>query len=1029
MRRLKLSAGLLSPALFTLFLSLLSPATLAAQSIAGIVRDTSGGVLPGVTVEAASPSLIERVRTAVSDGTGQYRITDLTPGVYRVTFTLAGFSVVQRESVEVSGAGVTTINADMRVGALEETIIVTGETPVVDVQTSTRRIAVLDKSIVEVLPASRGYGNFLAAIPGIQATGLNSGVTPTTNFFTSRGGRGNEGTIQIDGMNVGSAFNGGGVAGFAYDPSSAEEIQITVAGGLGEVDRGGPAFNIIPKTGGNSFAGQYFGSTSGEWSQGDNLDDTLKSYGITEVPGIINNWDTSVSLGGPVFRDRLWFYGTARTYGTHQDVANAYGNLNMGNPNSWSYQRDDNLKQRSSNSKQIGAIRLTGQLTPKNKVGFYHDYNKACTGSALVQGGDQCRDRESNWIALGGSTTAPETGTVWDDREKIVQATWTSPATNRLLFEMGFSSFNSRWGGQTPAGALTNLVAVTEQNAAAGVPLPNYTYRGLATPFGNDQQHNVWRASASYVTGAHNMKVGYQAAYQVHYNFSALANANPLSYRFNNGVPNQFTMSIAPLTQSNRTRYDALYVQDQWTRGRLTLQGGLRYEHAWSWHPAGQNGVLQAGPYTGEFVFSRTEGVKGYHDITPRMGAAYDMFGNGKTSLKVNVSKYLQPANNEGTYTINSPATTYQRTTNRSWTDGNRNYAPDCDLMNPLAQNNAASGGDTCGAWSNLNFGNPFNTTRVNPDVLDGWGVRAYDWQFGVSLQQEILPRVSAEVSYNRRSWGNFFFTDNQAIGPEDFDTVTIAAPLHSQLPNGGGYPVTLLTRNTRTALGTTSNYFTFADEFGETTYYWHGVDVTVNARMRNGLVFQGGTSTGGGVQDICEIWAALPELVGGQQVNNCDVSEPWLTNFRGLASYTVPKVDVLVSAILRSQANVSPATTATAVATNGASLAANYNVPNAEFVRLLGRPLAGGVANQSVNLLRSSERYGERVNSVDMRFAKILRFGRTRTNLGFDLYNLFNANTGTTYNQAFGADGATWLRPTAILNPRFVRFNATVDF
>ena len=259
----KRPVGLLSPAVFTLCLSLLSPATVAAQSIAGVVRDTSGGVLPGVTVEAASPSLIERVRTAVSDGTGQYRITDLTPGVYRVTFTLAGFSVVQREAVEVSGAGVTTINADMRVGALEETIVVTGETPVVDVQTSTRRIAVLDKSIVEVLPASRGYGNFLAAIPGIQATGLNSGSTPTTNFFTSRGGRGNEGTIQIDGMNVGSAFNGGGVAGFAYDPSSAEEIQITVAGGLGEVDRGGPAFNIIPKTGGNSFAGQYFGSTSG----------------------------------------------------------------------------------------------------------------------------------------------------------------------------------------------------------------------------------------------------------------------------------------------------------------------------------------------------------------------------------------------------------------------------------------------------------------------------------------------------------------------------------------------------------------------------------------------------------------------------------------------------------------------------------------------------------------------------------------------------------------------------------------------
>ncbi len=190
-------------------------------------------MLPGVTVEAASPALLEKVRTSVTDGTGQYRVENLVPGLYTVTFTLPGFVTVRREGVDVSGQQVITISADLRVGGVQETITVTGETPLVDVHTATRTQKVIDNEVVSVLPASRGYGNILATVPGIQATGLNSGANPVMNFFTARGGRGNEGTVQIDGMNVGSAFNGGGVAGFGYDTANATEIQVTIAGGLG----------------------------------------------------------------------------------------------------------------------------------------------------------------------------------------------------------------------------------------------------------------------------------------------------------------------------------------------------------------------------------------------------------------------------------------------------------------------------------------------------------------------------------------------------------------------------------------------------------------------------------------------------------------------------------------------------------------------------------------------------------------------------------------------------------------------------
>jgi Carboxypeptidase regulatory-like domain len=1028
---------------------LLLPVLAYAQgsALSGVVKDSSGAVLPGVTVEASSPVLIEKTRTAVTDSTGLYRVTELPPGTYKVTFTLTGFATVVRNGVELTGASVTTINADLRVGAVAETITVTGETPVVDVQTSARKQVVLSSAMIESLPAARGYGNLLATVPGIQGTGTDVSSAVSTNFFTSRGGRGNEGTIQIDGMNVGSAFNGGGVAGFGYPIGESSEIQVTIGGGLGEVDRGGPAFNLIPKTGGNTFSGTGFLSLAGSWSQGDNFDDTLQSYGFTTVPQIIKNWDTNFAIGGPIVKDRLWFFNNVRSYGNHQEVLNLYGNANAGDQSKWTYVADHSLPARAAAAKMIEAIRLTGQATPRNKVGFYLDYQSVCNGSAYEKGAEQCRDRGDDWIALGSvgagffGALAPESGNVWDNREKITQFTWSSPATNKMLFEAGFSQFASRFGGQIPGGALLDFIPVQEQSTLGGVPIGNFTYRGWASAGSNEQFHNVWRASGTYVTGAHSMKIGYQAAFQVQKNFQNAG--SQLSYVFNNTNPIQFTLRDAPFWQSNRTRFDAIYAQDQWTRGRLTLQGGVRYEHAWSWFPEGENGIVEDNAFGTKFLFPETKGVTGYHDITPRMGAAYDVFGNGKTSVKMNFSKYLQAANNDAQYTISNPAVTFQQTTNRSWTDSNNNRVVDCVLMSKVGENNTATGGDICGPWSNLNFGSPAGATVVNPDVLHGWGVRPYDWQFGVSVQQEIAPRVALDVSYNRRSWGNFFFTDNRALTPQDFDIATITAPLNPLLPNGGGYPVTFYTRNSRSPLGATDNYYTFASDYGDVTTYWHGVDVGINARMRNGLTLQGGTSAGRGVRDYCQVVEKLPEtytvpavpatsFLSQQQVAACAVTEPWLWGLRGLVSFTIPKIDVLVSSSFRSNENVQPSTINIYVATNGLSQSANYNVTSAILQQSnLGRPLATGLAFQTVDLTLPGDVYPDRISSLDLRLAKILRFGRTRTNVGIDFYNLFNANTGTAYNQVFDVQtaGATWLRPSTVLAARFARFNVTVDF
>src|SRR5688572_25254518 len=400
----------------------LMPAMVSAQSIAGVVRDASGAVLPGVTVEATSPALIEKVRSAVTDGSGQFRLDTLSAGTYSVTYTLPGFSTVKRDAVQVQTGVTVTLNADLRVGGLQETITVTGETPVVDVQNSTRVQRVLSDEVLAALPASRGYGNLLTTVSGIQANGTqNGGINPTMVFFTSRGGRSNEGTIQIDGMNVGSAFNGGGVAGYGYDTTNAQEVQLTVAGGLGEADRGGPQFNIVPKTGGNTFSGTYFGSLAGEWSQGNNVDDTLKSYGIPAPTTIIKNWDTSFALGGPIMRDRIWFYGVARTIGDYTNIAGVFANANAGNPNAWNIVPDQTVAGRSANSRKVAGARVTGQASERNKISAYFDYQKVCNGSAYSLDGDQCRTRGDEWIGVGGfGNWSPEATHVWDDAERIM---------------------------------------------------------------------------------------------------------------------------------------------------------------------------------------------------------------------------------------------------------------------------------------------------------------------------------------------------------------------------------------------------------------------------------------------------------------------------------------------------------------------------------------------------------------------------------------------------------------------------------
>jgi len=533
------------------------------------------------------------------------------------------------------------------------------------------------------------------------------------------------------------------------------------------------------------------------------------------------------------------------------------------------------------------------------------------------------------------------------------------------------------------------------------------------------------------------------------------ANTTLLRYVFNNRQPNGFGFYLTPRWEVNdRTATQSLYAQDQWTLGRLTVQGAIRYDRAWSWAPSEHNGSTQTSQFMpNPITFPRTVSVAGYNDITTRWGAAWDVFGTGRTALKANIGKYLQTATNDENYAVNNPAGLSRFVTfvtNRSWVDNDADRAIDCELMNFGAQGPATTGSvDTCGALSgnNLNFGNPNpNATVVNPDILTGWGVRPADWGLNVSVQHEVLPRVSVEVGYNRRWFQNFFVTDNRAVSASDYTPWTFTAPQHEELPGGGGYPIDLQAITQAAALRPAQNYITFESDYGgERTQYWHGVTVSATARLNWGLTVQGGTTTGRGVRDRCDTAAALPEefLVGVgsplARIDTCKVTEPWLTTIRGLANYTVPWVDILVSANFRSlnPANALPGLVGSVSATNGASLNANASVPNTAIQASLGRLPGTALANgtTTINFLRPGELYpAERVNQLDMRVAKILRFGGRRADIGIDVYNVLNSSDTTAFDPTFtytvtATNPQRFLFPTSIVAPRFARFNLTLSF
>jgi hypothetical protein len=999
----------------------------AQASIVGTARDASGAVLPGVTVEASSPALIEKARTVVTNGVGQYSIEDLRPGTYTVTFTLQGFTTVKREGIQLAGSFVATVNGDLRVGGVAETITVSGEAPVVDV-TSTRNQQIISGQTIGDIPTSRNYSSFTHLVPALNVQQNDfSGSNPALySVFQIHGGRRNEGQVLVDGMNGG--YQGMGVSGYVPEVGNAQEVVVTLSGGLGEATTGGPQMNIVTKTGGNTFAGGFFISGTGDKFQGENL----AGSGLTATNSLQKLVEVNPSFGGPVVRDTLWFFGTFRYLTSRQSVASMWTNLNAGDPTKWTYLPADGRDGRPLDQAVTAGLwkqgngRVTWQATPRNKFSVWSSVQYHCI--ACEGGGD------GTGLGFGASVRAPEAYTTNENHPSaMTQVSWQSPVTNRLLLEANTQLGAYFWWGSRQKNAFdTTMIPVLE---TAG-PIPNLNFRAENWS-GHKGFTNIVQGSASYITGSHSAKVGFRlhqniAMYPVNF-----YNDSQVSYVFTNGQPTGVTVyGDANAAQEQHQFMTAFYAQDRWTLGRLSLQGGLRFEHLSDYFPEqrmGPNRFIQ-----NAIVFPATDGPLSQKDLMPRFGASYDVFGDGKTAAKFFMGRYVTTFNTVDEWANYSPAGIGRFVSvdqNRGWTDANNDKVVDCVLTNPAANGECCPG--------NPGFLNAIPPLTIDPDLTGGWNSREHSWDMTAGVTQQIVPRVSLEVNYVRRSWGNLTATVNRGWTPADFDTFTYTVPQDPKLPGGGGYALTFRDIKPEAYTRPRDNFLTFADNLGGAYNKYNGVDLTVNARLRD-VTIQGGTSSGNVVEDSCGLVEKHPEYyifvpwggtggfldtflggVGQWPQQFCHRESGWQTNFKGLATYTVPKIDVLISGTFRSLPYPGSEFPSVQSQSLGA-LALALNIPGVVNTTSLGRPFGSGIPVQNLNVVEPGTVYGDRLNAVDLRFGKILRYGRTRTQLNLDIYNLANSNTTEVYQRNYGA---TYLNPLQIMSARYFKLSAQFDF
>jgi hypothetical protein len=995
----KMASGLLLA--WALAVALPGTAFAQASGIAGVVKDATGAVMPGVTVEASSPALIERVRTVTTDSQGQYKIVDLRPGTYTVSFTLPGFSTVKREGIELPATFVATVNADLRVGALEETVTVTGASPVVDMQNVIKR-QVIAKDLIDAMPTSKNWSTI-----GIMTVGVSSNQNDVggsagehQNQLKAHGGSFNDRLVQLDGLiNANMACNYS-CTGISTNDASTQELSYEFGAISAEVAGGGVRVNIIPKDGGNRFSGSAFLNFANDKMQGNNVDQVLRDQGVSTADSILKIYDASGALGGPVLKDRLWFWTAHRYWGYQQIRTNTFYEKDQ---STFVFTPDPTRPGTETQRNVSDDIRLTWQMSPRNKLSGYFSIAPRKT---------------DHWTLA--STLQPDASNLQNlPKNNFETLTFRSTVSSKLLFEAAMGNTTETWTREPVEDSVTSH----------GYPVTELTtgisFRAYPSTFSSNYTSlRSYRSSVTYVTGSHAFKTG--MTLQEGPADTDVWTSKDTFLTVRNGQPFSVSVRTTPYTTHERLVADlGLYAQDTWTIKRMTVNAGLRWDYL-----NNEVGAQDApgGTWIGPRHFDALTNVPNYKDLSPRLGVAYDLFGNGKTAVKATLSRYVLTSS-VGTARLLNPLNTSVNSATRSWQDTNHDGIPQLSELGPLS-NNA--------------FGQVSIATRYDPQTITGFDHRRNNWEVSGTVTHELMSRVSAELSYFRRAQGHFTTTDNLDVAPSDFQQYCLTAPKDPRLPNGGGNQICGLYDIVPAKFGVaTNNVVTFVDNYGKQTEVFNGVDFAVNARVRPDLLFTGGFATGNTHFNVCDAFvdnpktgfglsvaaavAGTPPVPGtGSVFSYCDFDTSWLMQAKATGTYTLPWQQIQIGGVLQNLP--------------GQQITAQWNITQADAAAgTLGRPLSGG-ANTSrvVPLIKPGTMYTPRRTQVDLRVAKSIPLPASRKlQVMVDIFNAFNSNAAVGATSNAGEPpaainttfGSAWLKPLNILQARYVKIGAQLTF
>lgn len=708
-----------------ILLALAVPATVGAQttlaSIEGRVVDESGAAMPGVTITATSPALQVGQQVRVSGPDGAYRITELPIGEYRLTFELTGFRTLVQEGVALTAGFVGRVDATMNVGSLEESVTVSGQSPVVDVVT-TRGGATISADVIQSVPNSRNYQDILNMTPGVTVSAPPQmgevGFRALTGGIKTYGLSGQTQT-QIEGLQMSeSAFP---------DFATAEQVDVKTFGNTADVAQPGAVTDVIVKSGSNSFHGRYHEQFMNSAMQASNLDDRLRAQRLNTGDGIRYYQDFAGDLGGRIVKDRLWFYGAFRDVRNERSVA-GYSRA-PGTDNSYGTADDVPGFPPATQSNQT--IKVSNQLTRANRlIGFW----------------------QRNWVVENqaqASRFVPYEATrevQWEPIQYKVE--WQGAPSSRFFYNAIYGRTSEKIF-YIPTSAEARARYDQRTTISTGAYASNTTF-GRDDIYGSQSKRHTLNGSmsaypGSFLGGSHEVKVGFRA--WIENRRSQFDNRTSGNYRliYDAGRPAQLQTWDFPMVARDGLNEYAAYVMDQWRIGsKLTLNLGLRWEKNDGYAP---EQTKEQGEFGSAATFPREDIVK-WNAVAPRVAAAWDMAGNGKSVLKATYGWYnfrISAAGFVSTFNrIRPQATTYQ------WRDqdGNNDYTP--------GEVNLALSG------ANPDF---ISTTGGNTNIANLDLKQPHTHEITASFEREVAQETSLR----------FLYVFKQSI--DDWESVNVLRP------------------------------------------------------------------------------------------------------------------------------------------------------------------------------------------------------------------------------------------------------------